>query len=165
MPESDDVLVLNDAPDSAVPSWATDEILSPIVIPSEHMESIRDRWMQPLVDRIAALEREVGRLETRHLQARREADAATYERDEAKRALADVAVERDHLRSERDALLAIRAKLRDQVKSLEYKVRSAQDTTALQAIDAYAIPRQRSLRRQPDTRRRRHRWWPFGKRS
>jgi FtsZ-binding cell division protein ZapB len=163
MPE--DMLVPNQEGDGPVPAWATDEILPPIVIPPEHLEPIRDRWMRPLVDRIATLEREIGRLQSQHHQARRATDTALHERDEARRALREVTSDRDQLRSERDALLATRARLRDQMRSLEHKVRSAQDTTALRAIEAYDLPRQRSMRRKHSSQHRRGGWWPFGKRS
>jgi hypothetical protein len=165
MSESDDVLVPNHVSDAPLPAWATEEILPPIVILPEQMESIRDRWMRPLVERIAAVEREVGRLESQHLHARRATDTALQERDEALLALADMALECDQLRSERDALLTTRTKLRDRLTALEYKVLSAQDTTALRTIDAYDIPRQRVLRRQHGTQPRRRGWWPFGTRT
>jgi chromosome segregation ATPase len=145
----EDRLISNHAHDGAALTEATSELVPSIVIPAEQLEPIRDRWMRPLVDRIAALERDAGRLEVQRDQAQLMATQAIRERDAAMHTLEIVI-------KERDTLLAARRRLRDRVKELEYKVRSAQDTTTLRAIHGYDLPVSRPIR---------HRRMAFWKRS
>jgi chromosome segregation ATPase len=145
----EDRLISNHAHDGAALTEATSELVPSIVIPAEQLEPIRDRWMRPLVDRIAALERDAGRLEVQRDQAQVMATQAIRERDAAMHTLEIVI-------KERDTLLAARRRLRDRVKELEYKVRSAQDTTTLRAIHGYDLPVSRPIR---------HRRMAFWKRS
>jgi hypothetical protein len=126
----EDRLIAHHDVNPAVAAEATGELVPSIVIPAEQLEPIRDRWMRPLVDRIAALERNAGRLEAERDQARAEADAAIRERDDALQALKVMTLERN-------TLLVTRDRLRERMKVLEYNVRSAQDTTALRAIERY----------------------------
>lgn len=135
----EDWLITHHGSDDALLAEATAEIDTPIVIPSQQLERIRDRWMRPLVDRIAELEREAGRLEAERDRARAERELAIRERDEASHVLEVVTLERN-------ALLVTRGRLRDRVKELEFKVRSAQDTTALRAIQGYDLPRRRPVK-------------------
>jgi chromosome segregation ATPase len=145
----EDRLISDHAHDGAALTEATSELVPSIVIPAEQLEPIRDRWMRPLVDRIAALERDAGRLEVQRDQAQLMATQAIRERDAAMHTLEIVI-------KERDTLLAARRRLRDRVKELEYKVRSAQDTTTLRAIHGYDLPVSRPIR---------HRRMAFWKRS
>jgi hypothetical protein len=69
------------------------------------LETVRDEWLQPLIDQIRELEREAGRLAAEREHAQRQAEIA--------------ALEREVVEAERDALLAAQDALRSRVRELE----------------------------------------------
>ena len=110
------------------------------------LEVIRDTLLRPQLEvierqqeRIAELEREAGRM--------------TAERDALQRRIAiqeEAAIlEREQIQAERDALEA-------RVHALQVRRRSAQDTTALRAIERDATPQTATETRQKPRQRR---WW------
>lgn len=152
----DDVVITNQPVDVAVVADSTAELAPPIVIPHASLEPIREHWIGPLIERIAALERDAGRLEAERDHARQVAATVAAERDAVVAAQTAVVQELEAVTLERNSLLVTRDRLRDRVKELEYKVRSAQDTTALRAIQGYDLPHHRPVR---------HRRLAFWKRS